>query len=46
VSREKLRKMPLLEKDVCKVLVKLTPGVNFMNILPAPFAPKNFKAKA
>jgi hypothetical protein len=37
VTREKLRKTLLYEKGVCKMLMKLSPIVNFINILRAAF---------
>jgi len=39
VIREKLRKTLCYEKGVHKMFVKLTPVVNFTNILQAAFAP-------
>ncbi len=37
VTREKLRKQHMYEKFVCKMLMKLTKGVNFINIFRAHF---------
>jgi hypothetical protein len=39
LERENLHKILLYEKAAHKMLVKLTPGVNFINILQVPFAP-------
>jgi len=38
-NREKLREALLNEKRASKMLMKLTAGVNFINILRANFAP-------
>jgi len=38
VTREKLHKTLLYEKGASKMLMKLTPVVNFINILQAAFA--------
>jgi len=40
VTREKLRQALLYKKFNCKMLMKLTPGVNFINILQASFCAK------
>jgi len=39
IIREKLHKALSYEKRAHKMLMKLTPGVNFINILRTPFAP-------
>jgi len=39
VTREKLHKTHSYEKGGCKMLMKLTPIVNFINILQTAFAP-------
>jgi len=38
VTREKLRKILLFEKCARQMLMKLTPGVDFINILQAAFS--------
>jgi len=46
VIREKLRKAPSYKKGMCKMIVKLTTGVNFINVLHAAFThpdPKSAK---
>jgi len=48
VSREKQHKTLSYKKSVCKMLVKLRPGVNFTNILREAFMhrdPKSTKKK-
>jgi len=44
VTRENLPKRCSYEKCACKTLMKLTPGVNFINILRAAFAPVDPKS--
>jgi hypothetical protein len=45
VSREKLRKTLSFKKAACKIVVTLTPGVNFINILLEPFCAKFWHQK-
>jgi hypothetical protein len=45
INTLKLRKTLWHEKAAAKLLVKLAPKVNFINILGASFASENYKAK-
>jgi len=43
IVREKLQKALSYEKGACKMLMKLCPGVNFINILQAAYCIKVFR---